>query len=78
MLVVAGVDHCGQPHREHRGRLGLDGEVGDDVLHQRLVREHATARVTARRDTCQAASATALRIRAAEPSTQSSRVAATI
>ena len=32
-----GVGGPGHPHRDDGGRLGLDGEVGDDVAHQRLV-----------------------------------------
>jgi hypothetical protein len=32
---------CGSamPHRQHGGGLGLHRQVGDDVLHQRLVHE---------------------------------------
>ena len=56
-----------QPQRHDRGGLGLDGQVGDDVLHQRLVGQQ--------RAMCHDASTRARRIRPAEPSTQSSRVA---
>ena len=42
--VARPVDGRGQPHREGGGGLRLDREVGDDVLHQRLVDEQPAER----------------------------------
>ena len=75
--VVAAVDGRGQPHRERGRGLGLDGQVGEHVLHQRLVGQQGAERravgdVPGGLVEGAAASATV------EPSTQSSRVAATI
>ena len=41
MRVVGPVDGRGQTHRERRRRLGLDREVGHDVLHERACRPGA-------------------------------------
>ena len=38
------VDGGGEPQRQHGGRLGLHGQVGDHVLHQRLVGQQPTER----------------------------------
>ena len=66
-----------EPQRSHRRGLGLDAEVGEHVLHQRLLGERlAEGAAGARRGASPARRA--CRIPAAEPSTQSSRVWTTI
>ena len=68
---------CGQPQRQRRRRLGLDRQVGQHVAHQRLVGEQAAERAAVRGVVGRLRHAPA-RISAVDPSTQSSRVAATI
>jgi hypothetical protein len=38
------VDGAGQPHRQHRRRLGLDREIGQDVAHGGLVGQRSAER----------------------------------
>ena len=47
-LVAAhrAVGGAGHPHREHRGGLGLDREVGEHVAHQRLVDQIGAERLS--------------------------------
>ena len=47
--MVALVERAGEPQREHGGGLRVEAEVGEHVLHQRLLGEHAPERGPVRR-----------------------------
>ena len=48
-VALRAVESARQPHHEDRRRLGLDGEVGQHIDHQRLLAEQLAKRAAVRR-----------------------------